>query len=120
MRQAHGHQVGAQRALPGLLRLSGLPQHQGVHAQRRRDAAGGADHAAVRPDLPGLQLAHGHQARTVRRVPGLHALPGLQDHQPHLAGGRLPQGRLRRVPDREALAARQGVLRLLELLEDPV
>ena len=31
VRQAHGHQVGPQRPLPGLLRLPRVPQHQGVH-----------------------------------------------------------------------------------------
>ena len=120
VRQAHGHQVGAQRPLPGLLRLPRLPQHQGVHAQRRRQPHHRVDDAPVGSDLPDLRLADADQARALRRVPGLLALPRLQDHQPDLAGRRLPEGGLRRLPHGEALAARQGVLRLLELLEDPV
>ena len=46
--------------------------------------------------------------------------PDCKTTSPHLAGRRLPEAGLRRLPDREALAARQGVLRLLELLEDQV
>jgi ssDNA-binding Zn-finger/Zn-ribbon topoisomerase 1 len=74
-----------------------------------------AHHAAVGPDLPDLQLAHGDQARSLRRVPGVLALSRLQDHQPHLAGRDLPEAELRRLPHREALEARQGLLRLFEL-----
>src|SRR5437868_12029869 len=44
----------------------------------------------------------------------------LQDHRAHLAGGGLPQARLRRLFDGEALAARQAVLWVLELVQDPV
>ena len=46
--------------------------------------------------------------------------PECKTTSPHLAGRRLPEAGVRRLPDREALAPRQGVLRLLELLEDPV
>ena len=46
-------------------------------------------------------------------------LPRVQDDQPDVAGRRLPEAGLRRLPDREALAPRQGVLRLLELLDAP-
>ena len=39
VRQDHGHQVGPQRPLPGLLRLPRVPQHQGIHPRRRRHAS---------------------------------------------------------------------------------
>ncbi len=71
-------------------------------------------------NLPDLQLADGDSARALRRVPGLLALSGVQDHQPAVARRRLSERRVRRLPHREALQARQGLLRLLELLEDPV
>ena len=82
VRQADGHQVGAQRPLPGLLRLSRVPQHQGVHAQRRRQPDGRAGDAPVGSDLPDLRLADGDQARPLRRVPGVLAVPRVQDDQP--------------------------------------
>ena len=120
VRQAHGHQVGAQRPLPGLHRLPGVPQHQGVRASRGRHPADHRDDATDRSALPDLRLGDGDPARAVRRVPGLLEVSGVQDHGAHLPGRGLSEAGLRRLPDREALAARQGLLRLLELLEDPV
>ncbi len=93
VRQADGHQVGAQRPLPGLLRLPRLPQHQGVHPQGRRQPHHRVDHPPVGSDLPDLRLVDGDQARPVRRVHRLLALSRVQDHQPHLAGRRLSEGR---------------------------
>ena len=70
---------GRNGALPRLLRLPRLPQHQGVHAQLRRQPHGAADDAAVGPALPDVQRADGDPARALRRVPGVLALPRLQD-----------------------------------------
>jgi len=55
-----------------------------------------------------------------RLVPGVHQVPGVQDHQADLAGRQVPAAGLRRVHRREAVAARQAVLRLLELGEEAV
>ena len=46
--------------------------------------------------------------------------PECKTTSPISLGVACPEGRVRRLPDREALEARQGLLRLLELLEDPV
>ena len=117
VRHAHGDQVGPQRLVPGLPGLPRVPQHQGDQPQPRRhhrDRAGRDHRRGVRE----LRRAHGGQAGPLRLVPGLLALPRLQDHQADLAGGQLPQGQLRRLPDREAVAPRQGVLRLLQLRQE--
>ena len=47
-------------------------------------------------------------------------LPRLQDHRPDHHRRDVPQGGLRRVPHREALAPGQGVLRLRQLQQDQV
>ena len=91
VRQADGDQVGAQRPLPRLLRLSRVPQHQGVQAQRRRQPDGGRDDADDRPGLPDVRRADDDQARPLRRVPRLLAVPRVQDHQPISLGVDCPQ-----------------------------
>jgi hypothetical protein len=51
-----------------------------IHPGRHLD--GSARHATVGPDLPELQLAHGHPARTLRRASGDHeAEPALRQNQ---------------------------------------
>ena len=69
---------------------------------------------------PTCGAGHGHQARPLRRVPGVHEVPRVQDDGAHVARRDVPQAGLRRLPHREALEARQGVLRLLELPDDAV
>ncbi len=120
VRQAHGDQVGPQRLFPGVFRFPRVSQHQGVHAQRGRHPDGSARHATVGPDLPKLQLAHGHPARTLRRVSRVFALPGLQDHQRDFPRRRMPPSWLRRVFDREAFTAGEDLLWLFQLLQDQV
>ena len=64
--------------------------------------------------------ADDREARPVRLVPRVHALPRLQDDEADLARREVPEAGLRRVHRREAVAPRQAVLRLLELGEETV
>ena len=104
------------------LACSGYPECKNtkrVHATRRRHDRDRA-RAHHRREVRDLRGAHAGQARPLRRVPRLLALPRVQDHRPISLGVTCPRPELRRVPHREALAARQGLLRLLQLLQDPV
>ena len=110
VRQADGHQVGPQRPLPGLLAATpsaGTPRSSRATPTARSTIV--PTTPTDRRDLPDLRRADGDQARALRRVPRLLALPRLQDDQPDLA-----RRRPARKPgcggylDREALAARQG------------
>ena len=91
--------------VPGLPGLPRVPQHQGISRAAPTARSRSCPSTAHRRGVPDLRLADGHQARPLRRVPGLLALPRLQDHEAHLAGRRLPEAGLRRLPDREALAS---------------
>ncbi len=73
MRQAHDHQVGQERPVPRLQRLSGLQEHEALRAHRERRSRGRArgDHGRA---LPQVRLPHGRQTGTVRKVPRLLAL----------------------------------------------
>ena len=121
VRQADGHQVGAQRPLPGLLRLPRVPQHQGVHAQRRRQPD-----RCVPTTRPSDQICPTCGSPMVIKrgrfgeFLACSRYPDCKTTSPISLGVDCPKAGLRRLPDREALAARQGVLRLLELLEDQV
>ena len=81
VRQADGHQVGAQRPLPRLLRLprvQATPRSSCATPTARIDDR--ADERDHRREVRDLRRADGGQARPLRRVPGLLALPRLQDH----------------------------------------
>ena len=89
------------------LACSGYPECRNTK-EYTRDAdgsiTGGGDHPRDQREVPHLRLADGDPPRPLRRVPGLLALPRVQDHQPDLDRRGLPAARLRRLPDREALA----------------
>ncbi|HZX96343.1 MAG TPA: hypothetical protein VFE90_17610 [Myxococcales bacterium] len=86
MRQPDGDQVGPHGPVPGLLRLSRLQEHQGLHRGGWEDQGGGGH--PHRRGLPDLRKGDGEQARTLRPLPRLQRLPHLQDDAPHHLEGR--------------------------------
>src|SRR3989441_217327 len=99
------------RHVPGVLGLSRLP----IHARPERRRAGGG--AADRRDVPDLREAHGHQARTLRKVHRVLGLPGVQDDEADHARHRVPGARLRGPARRAPLAAGPHLFRLLGVPE---
>src|SRR5438132_974971 len=99
------------RHVPGMVGLSRLP----IHARPERRGAGGG--AADRRDLPNLREAHGHQARTLRKVHRVLGLPGVQDDEADHARHRVPGARLRGPARRAPLAAGPHLFRLLGVPE---
>ena len=94
--------VPRMRQVQGHLRLREVAQ-EGTRAR-----------PAHRREVPSVRLAHGHQDRAVRRVPGLHHVPGVQGHPRHPARDQVPQVSRGR-PRRAAHQAGQVVLGLRAL-----
>ncbi len=113
VRVGDGHQVGAQRALPRLLRLPRLQEHRRLPREGGRDHRGGG-RGGDRREVPHLWQAHGGEARALRAVPRLLGLPRVQDQQAHQRRGRLPRVR-QGLLHRAAQPPGQDLLRLQQL-----
>ena len=95
VRQAHGHQVGAQRGVPGLPGLPGMPEHHELPARwgrRRPGQGGGGPH---RREVPRVLRTHGDEAGPLREVLRMHPLSRLQGHEVGAAGRAVSQVRQR-------------------------
>ena len=117
-RSPDGHPPRPQREVP---RLLDLPRPQGDAAAARR---GGAQARGRRRPVPAVRRGRpDDQARQVRRLRGLLALPGLHVHpqgraaapRPAAVRGRLPQERRRPPGGASRAADRQRLLGVLEL-----
>ena len=108
LRPSHGAEEGPLRAVPGVLRLSRLQDHQATG--RGAEAEG----CAARRKLPAVRRQTGQEVRALRRVRGVQQLSQVQIRQAEDHRREVPQlfrGRSRRA----ALQARQDLLRLQPL-----
>ena len=94
-----------QRLVPGLRELPRVQEHA-------RPRAGRHAHAAARDGdrLRQVRQGDGHPERSLRRVPVVHRLPGVQEREARAAGREVPEVRRRhhRDPLEEARRARRS------------